>query len=54
MKTNSFNICPTCTHRETCVLTNQKSQVWSCSEYDEGAVEHSNIKKEHHPEMVMS
>lgn len=35
MKANPFNICPTCIHRETCVLTDQKSQVWSCSEYEE-------------------
>jgi len=35
MKINHFNICPTCEHQNTCVLTNQKSQVWSCSEYDE-------------------
>jgi ssDNA-binding Zn-finger/Zn-ribbon topoisomerase 1 len=35
MKANTFNICPTCTHREYCVLTDLKSQVWSCSEYDE-------------------
>ncbi len=35
MKPNPFNICPTCMHLETCVLTDQKSQVWSCSEYDE-------------------
>lgn len=35
MKENPFNICPTCVHKDTCVLTQQKSQVWSCSEYDE-------------------
>ncbi|WP_165806021.1 hypothetical protein [Marixanthomonas spongiae] len=39
METNSFNICPTCLHRNTCVLTEQKSQVWSCSEYDEAGFE---------------
>ncbi|MFD2832353.1 hypothetical protein [Gramella sp. AN32] len=35
MKSNPFNICPTCIHKDSCVLTTQKSQVWSCSEYDE-------------------
>jgi len=35
MKPNPFNICPSCMHVATCVLTNQKHLVWSCSEYDE-------------------
>jgi hypothetical protein len=35
METNAFNICPTCNHKESCVLTTQKNQVWSCSDYDE-------------------
>lgn len=35
MKPNKFNICPSCKHFETCVLTKHKSQVWSCSEYDQ-------------------
>ncbi|RMA58737.1 hypothetical protein BXY75_2114 [Ulvibacter antarcticus] len=39
MKANPFNICPSCIHRETCVLTDQKSQVWSCSDYGEVATE---------------
>ncbi len=59
MKPNPFNICPTCMHRETCVLTDQKSQVWSCSEYDAEVVQEiilsqskqSNIR-EQHPENV--
>ncbi|MEZ7494314.1 hypothetical protein QO206_02375 [Leeuwenhoekiella aequorea] len=34
MKINSFNICPSCVHITTCVLTMQKELVWSCSEYD--------------------
>lgn len=41
MNTNKFNICPSCIHVKTCVLTTQKSQVWSCSEYDEVPT-HSN------------
>lgn len=31
---NHFNICPSCAHRNYCVLTTQKEKVWSCSEYD--------------------
>lgn len=29
-----FNICPDCIHRNYCVLTAQKDNVWSCSEFD--------------------
>ncbi|UAB80103.1 hypothetical protein INR76_08135 [Marixanthomonas sp. SCSIO 43207] len=47
MKINSFNICPTCAHITSCVLTDQKSQVWSCSEYEETS---SEIEKE--PEQI--
>ncbi|WP_369994500.1 hypothetical protein [Winogradskyella sp.] len=32
---NHINICPSCIHRNSCVLTMQKDKVWSCSEYDE-------------------
>lgn len=32
---NHFNICPSCIHRDYCVLTTQKEKVWSCSDYDE-------------------
>lgn len=32
---NHFNICPSCIHRNNCVLTAQKDKVWSCSEFDE-------------------
>ncbi len=32
---NHINICPSCIHRNSCVLTAQKDKVWSCSEYDE-------------------
>lgn len=39
MKSNAFNICPSCIYKNLCVLTTQKSQVWSCSEYDELAPE---------------
>jgi len=35
MESPSFNICPTCVHVSTCVLTSQKHKVWSCSEYHE-------------------
>lgn len=36
MNANPFNICPGCVHNPYCVLTSQKSQVWSCSEFEEG------------------
>ena len=39
MPVNQFNICPSCVHRKTCVLTAQKDKVWSCSEYDEDGLE---------------
>ena len=35
MKSNNFNLCPTCTHNYDCVLTEQKELVRSCSEFDE-------------------
>ncbi|WP_034921779.1 hypothetical protein [Gillisia sp. CAL575] len=61
MKSNPFNICPTCIHKETCVLTQQKNQVWSCSEYDEDISEsdhhnnsESSISIEGQPEMAMA
>lgn len=59
MKTNTFNICPTCTHREFCVLTDLKNQVWSCSEYEELAPETRvelppSINKKDQPEMAMA
>ena len=45
MKTNNYNICPTCIYKHTCVLTDQKNKVWSCSEYEEIiAKENSQIK----------
>lgn len=61
MKANQFNLCPSCIHLEMCVLTSQKSKVWSCSEYDEDIATISkktnlktSIKQEQKPEMVMS
>lgn len=36
MNTNSFNLCPVCVFNYSCVLTSHKSQVWSCSEFEEG------------------
>lgn len=59
MKSNTFNICPTCIYRNTCVLTTQKNQVWFCSEYQEGTVEKQvkpiKIKlKKAQPEMAMA
>ena len=59
MRLNTFNICPTCIHRDTCVLTTQKSQVWSCSEYEEDTAEarakHTPLTtKKEQPEMAMA
>ncbi|MEZ4792429.1 MAG: hypothetical protein R2783_02850 [Gelidibacter sp.] len=45
MTTNPFNICPTCAHIHTCVLTEMKEKVWSCSEYDDAQPEHKTIEK---------
>ncbi|MAM29849.1 MAG: hypothetical protein CMC13_12575 [Flavobacteriaceae bacterium] len=61
MTSNTFNICRTCIHRDSCVITHNKSQVWSCSEYEveEKATETkkplniNNVKKEA-PEMAMA
>lgn len=44
MKTNNFNICPSCTHRNTCVLTAHKDKVWSCSEFEEVQYNKSSLK----------
>ena len=41
MSSDKFNICPSCVHRDVCVLTLQKEKVWSCSEYD---LEETNTK----------
>ncbi len=35
MKVNDFNICPECLRYKTCVLTHDKSQVWSCSDFEQ-------------------
>lgn len=43
MNTNPFNICPSCTEINTCVLTKSKEKVWSCSEYNEVSTE--EVKK---------
>jgi len=42
MSQNQFNICPTCSHQSTCVLTKHKNQVWACSEFDEKKTDHSS------------
>ncbi|QHI39298.1 hypothetical protein IMCC3317_47080 [Kordia antarctica] len=60
MKSNPFNICPTCIHKNTCVLTAQKDQVWSCSEFEETVVmmqqSTTNISNENKrvPEMILA
>lgn len=35
MRSNDFNICPSCSYLNTCVLTAHKDTVWSCSEFEE-------------------
>lgn len=35
MNVNPFNICPSCAFISTCVLTENKAKVWSCSEFVE-------------------
>ncbi|WP_425075672.1 hypothetical protein [Psychroserpens sp. S379A] len=42
---NHINICPSCEHRKTCVLTTQKDKVWSCSEFDEIILTNKVLKK---------
>ncbi|WP_432411733.1 hypothetical protein [Rasiella sp. SM2506] len=59
MTSNTFNICPICVHKDICVLTTQKNQVWSCSEYEEGAVKikadlPSVNNKKKQPEMAVA
>jgi len=43
---NQFNICPSCMHRNNCVLTAQKDKVWSCSEFDEAISETQDLEPE--------
>ncbi|MFB9057149.1 hypothetical protein ACFFU9_10390 [Mariniflexile ostreae] len=49
MKANPFNICPSCKHNTTCVLTNQKQTVWNCSEYQriQGSVKNMTPEPEY-------
>ena len=56
MKSNPFNICPTCIYSDTCVITHHKNQVCSCSEYQEGKAETTvppKLNKIAQPEMAM-
>jgi hypothetical protein len=61
MKTHPLNLCPSCLYNNTCVLTTLKSQVWSCSEYDEDnhkddllfSLDKTN-KKESQPQLVLA
>ena len=41
---NHINICPSCMHRNSCVLTAQKDKVWSCSEFDEDLPNKNNFE----------
>ncbi|MEM5565035.1 hypothetical protein WNY78_07960 [Psychroserpens sp. AS72] len=50
---NHFNICPTCMHSNSCVLTTQKDKVWSCSEFDEIGPPQVNLKDMQQPERAL-
>lgn len=50
---NHFNICPSCIHRNSCVLTAQKDTVWSCSEYDENVQNKTKEKKVQSTERIL-
>ena len=50
---NHFNICPSCMHRNNCVLTVQKDKVWSCSEYDETKPNEVVLSKKQQPTRVL-
>ncbi len=47
---NHINICPSCMHRNSCVLTAQKDKVWSCSEFDEDLSNENNFETMQTPE----
>lgn len=47
---NTFNICPSCTHRNSCALTAEKDKVWSCSEFDDIERNQTIVKKINEPE----
>ncbi|WP_160289447.1 hypothetical protein [Psychroserpens mesophilus] len=57
---NHINICQSCMHRTNCVLTAQKDDVWSCSEFDEETpknyglmvIDENEQKKEQELELV--
>lgn len=53
MNAKHFNICPSCIHRNTCVLTAQKDKVWSCSEYDEALPNKDLVKTTEAPVLQM-
>lgn len=60
MKTNQFSICNQCIYFKSCVLTDQKEKVWSCSEYEDEPIKkeklslhETNISKEK-PRMAIS
>ncbi|WP_452221233.1 hypothetical protein [Lacinutrix salivirga] len=50
---NNFNICPSCIHKDSCVLTNQKDMVWSCSEFDENTINNHLVKPIQKPKRVL-
>ncbi|WP_431134623.1 hypothetical protein [Psychroserpens mesophilus] len=48
-----FNICPSCVHLNNCVLTSQKDQVWSCSEFDDVKPNETTTKIVQQPEQIL-
>lgn len=50
---NQFNICPSCVHRNNCVLTAQKDKVWSCSEFDEQKPNKTLFEKVQQPKRTL-
>ncbi|WP_161792625.1 hypothetical protein [Psychroserpens damuponensis] len=46
---NHFNICSSCMHCNSCVLTEQKEKVWSCSEFDDIATQQVYAQPEEQP-----
>ncbi len=47
---NHINSCPSCIHRNNCVLTMQKDKVWSCSDYDQDITESSILEPVQNPQ----
>ncbi|MFD1616342.1 hypothetical protein [Gelatiniphilus marinus] len=53
MDTNYSNICPSCAHKNYCVLTAQKDKVWSCSEFEQVRFNERHQKHTQHSEFKL-